>query len=71
MQSHYPISLTYGNVDIVPGVPVVMDNPSTVELDLPTLEYDILTDLDIPGTENRAQVDARESESTSVVSTTT
>ncbi|PVH67566.1 hypothetical protein DL98DRAFT_600355 [Cadophora sp. DSE1049] len=74
VESHNPTSPTYTNVDIVPGVPseaMVTGNLSTAELDLPTSEYDILTDLDIPGGESRAQVDARESEASSAISTMT
>merc|ERR1712230_269816 len=48
---------------------MAMDNLSTAELDLPTSEYDIMTDLD--GTESRAQVNARESEPSSALSTMT
>ncbi|PVH67605.1 hypothetical protein DL98DRAFT_543023 [Cadophora sp. DSE1049] len=74
VESHNPTSPTYTNVNIVPGVPseaIVTGNLSTAELDLPTSEYDILTDLDIPGAESRAQVDARESEASSAISTMT
>lgn len=72
VESHSPMCSTFGDVDTVPGVPsedMAMDNLSTAELDLPTSEYDIMTDLD--GTESRAQINARESEPSSALSTMT
>ena len=74
VESHNPMCSNFGDVDIVPGVSseaMATDNLSTAELDLPTSEYDILTDLDIPGVESRAQVDTEESEAFTANSTTT